>query len=164
MPHGLWISQKKKNSFSPSWCLNFKSTFASGNFFYFFTLTASRSRPLCSALCFSASLGSDSFLLILILITWFSFFLLIIFSVFLFYLFIYFSNFISDSPFMLVVEHLVHMMILISIFSMTNESCVIKWTFKLRSCLFETLKLICYLDVMNLFAICHLDLNVMTDW
>ena len=75
-----------------------------------------------------------------------------------------FSGFISDSPFILVVEHLVHMMILISIFSMTNESCVIKWTFKLSSCLFETLKLICYLDVMNLFAICHLDVNVMTDW
>ena len=46
------------------------------------------------------------------------------------------------------------------------------------SCLFETfllfecneliylvlyLKLICYLDVMNLFAICHLDVNVMTN-
>ena len=75
-----------------------------------------------------------------------------------------FSGFISHSSFMLVVEHLVHMMILISIFSMTNESCVIKWTFKLSSCLFETLKLICYLDVMNLFAICHLDVNVMTDW
>ena len=25
------------------------------------------------------------------------------------------------------------------------------------------LKLICYLDVMNLFAICHLDVNVMTN-
>ena len=61
-------------------------------------------------------------------------------------------------------DHLVHMMILISIFSMTNESCVIKWTFKLSSCLFQTLKLISYLDVMNLFAICHLDVNVMTDW
>ena len=34
---------------------------------------------------------------------------------------------------------------------------------KLSSCLFETLKLIYYLDVMNLFAICHLDINVMTN-
>ena len=33
----------------------------------------------------------------------------------------------------------------------------------LSSCLFETLKLICYLDVMNIFAICHLDVNVMTN-
>ena len=54
---------------------------------------------------------------------------------------------------MLVVEHLVHMMILISIFFITNEA----WVLKLSSCLFETLKLIRYLDVMNLFAICHLD-------
>ena len=60
---------------------------------------------------------------------------------------------------MLVVEHLVHMMILISIFFITNEA----WVLKLSSCLFETLKLICYLDVMNLFAICHLDVNVMTN-
>jgi len=29
------------------------------------------------------------------------------------------------------------------------------------SCLFETLKLIYYLDVMNFFVICHLDVNVM---
>ena len=60
---------------------------------------------------------------------------------------------------MLVAEHLVHMMILISIFFITNKACVLK----LSSCLFETLKLICYLDVMNLFAICHLDVNVMTN-
>ena len=60
---------------------------------------------------------------------------------------------------MLVVEHLVHMMILISIFFITNEA----WILKLSSCLFETLKLICYLDVMNLFVICHLDANVMTN-
>ena len=60
---------------------------------------------------------------------------------------------------MLVVEHLVHMMILISIFFITNEA----WVLKLSSCLFETLKLICYLDVMDLFAICHLDVNVMTN-
>ena len=67
---------------------------------------------------------------------------------------------------MLVVEHLVHMMILISIIFMTNEACVIKWTLKLSSSLFETfllfeyneliylvlyLKLIHYLDVMSLF-------------
>ena len=76
--------------------------------------------------------------------------------------FFFFLCFISDSPFMLVVEYLVHMMILISIFFMTNESCVIKWTLKLSSCLFETLKLICYLDVMNLSAMCYLDVNVMT--
>ena len=60
---------------------------------------------------------------------------------------------------MLVVEHLVHMMILISIFFITNEA----WVLKLSSCLFETLKLICYLNVMNLFVICHLDVNVMTN-
>ena len=60
---------------------------------------------------------------------------------------------------MLVVEHLVHMMILISIFFITNEA----WILKLSGCLFETLKLICYLDVMNLFVICHLDANVMTN-
>ena len=60
---------------------------------------------------------------------------------------------------MLVVEHLVHMMILISIFFITNEACVLK----LSSYLFETLKLSCYLDGMNLFAICHLDVNVMTN-
>ena len=35
--------------------------------------------------------------------------------------------------------------------------------FLISSCLFETLKLICYLDVMNLFVICHLDVNVMTN-
>ena len=50
------------------------------------------------------------------------------------------------------------MIILISIFFITNEA----WVLKLSSCLFETLKLICYLDVMNIFAICHLDVNVMT--
>ena len=55
------------------------------------------------------------------------------------------------------------MMILISIFFMTNKACVIKWTLKFSSCLFETLKLICYLDVMNLFAIFHLDVNVETN-
>ena len=60
---------------------------------------------------------------------------------------------------MLVVEHLVHMMIFISIFFVTNEA----WVLKLSSCLFETLKLICYLNVMNLFVICHLDVNVMTN-
>ena len=37
------------------------------------------------------------------------------------------------------------------------------WVLKLSSCLFEILKLICYLDVMNLFVICHLDVNVMTN-
>ena len=60
---------------------------------------------------------------------------------------------------MLVVDHLVHMMILISIFFITNEA----WVLKLSSCLFETLKLICYLNVMNLFVIFHLDVNVMTN-
>ena len=77
-----------------------------GFFFFSFLLTLmasqSRSCPLCSALCFSASSGIDSFLLILFLITWFSFFHLIIFSGFLFYfiyLFIYFFGFISDSLF-----------------------------------------------------------------
>ena len=93
---------------------------------------------------------------------------------------------------MLVVEHLVHMMILISIFFITNETWVLKlssclfetlklifyldvmnlfaichldeaWVLKLSSCLFETLKLICYLDVINIFAICHLDVNIMTN-
>ena len=59
----------------------------------------------------------------------------------------------------LVVEHLVHMMILISIFFITNEACVLKFS----NCLFETLKLICYLNVMNLIVICHLDVNVMTN-
>ena len=59
----------------------------------------------------------------------------------------------------LVVDHLVHMMILISIFFITNEA----WVLKLSSCLFETLKLICYLDEMNLFDICHLDINAMTN-
>ena len=44
-------------------------------------------------------------------------------------------------------------------FFITNELLVLE----LSSCLFETLKLICYLDVMNLFAIFHLDLNVMTN-
>ena len=64
-------------------------------------------------------------------------------------------------------EHLVHIMILISIIFMTIEACVvIKWTLKLSSSLYETfllfgyneliylvlyLKLICYLDVMNSF-------------
>ena len=51
------------------------------------------------------------------------------------------------------------MMILISIFFITNEACVLK----LSGCLFETLKLICYLDVMNLLAIFHLDVNTMTN-
>ena len=37
------------------------------------------------------------------------------------------------------------------------------WVLKFSSCLFETLKLICYLDVMNLFVICHLDVNVITN-
>ena len=51
------------------------------------------------------------------------------------------------------------MMILISICFITNET----WVLKLSSCLFETLKLIFYLDAMNLFVICHLDVNVMTN-
>ena len=59
----------------------------------------------------------------------------------------------------LVVDHLVHMMILISIFFITNEA----WVLKLSSCLFETLKLICYLNVTNVIVICHLDVNVMTN-
>ena len=50
------------------------------------------------------------------------------------------------------------MMILISIFFIINEA----WVLKLSS-FFETLKLICYLDVMNLFVICHLDVNVTTN-
>ena len=54
---------------------------------------------------------------------------------------------------------MVHMMILISIFFITNEA----WVLKLNSCLLETSKLICHLDVMNLFVICHLDVNVMTN-
>ena len=68
--------------------------------FFFLTLTASRSRscPLCSTLCFSTSSGIDSFLLILILITWFSFFHLIIFW---FFFFFFISlGFISESLFM----------------------------------------------------------------
>ena len=83
-------------SFSPSQHLNFKST----ALFFFLTLTASRSRscPLCSTLCFSTSSGIDSFLLILILITWFSFFHLIIFW---FFFFFFISlGFISESLFM----------------------------------------------------------------
>ena len=80
---------------------SFKSA---SQFFFFFsffllilTASRSRSRPLCSALYFSASSGIDSFLLILFLITWFSFFHLIIFSV-LFFFFIS-LGFISDSLF-----------------------------------------------------------------
>ena len=99
MPHGLWISESHNFfffSFSPSQHLNFNSTFASNLPHYFFfsfyllTLTASRSRsrPLCFALYFSASSGIDSFLLIFILITWFSFFHLIIFSVFFIFYFL----------------------------------------------------------------------------
>ena len=45
------------------------------------------------------------------------------------------------------------------IFFITNEAQVLK----LSSYLFKTLKLIFYLNVMNLFVICHLDLNVMTN-
>ena len=157
MPHSLWIS-KKKISFSPSRCLNFKFAFASGiiiifffNFFFNPHGVLVSPSVLYSLLLsfirywfFSFDFDFDY----LILFLSFDHFL----GIFILFYFI-FSGFISHSSFMLVVEHLVHMMILISIFSMTNESCVIKWTFKLSSCLFETLKLIC-----------HLDVNVMTDW
>ena len=156
--------KKKKFSFSPSQRLNFKSTFAFGFFFF-------PSHPHDVSVSISPSVLC-SLLLGFIRYWFFSFdfdfdylILFLSFDHFLSSVFFFFVsfNFISNSPFMLVVEHLVHMMILISIFFMTNKACVIKWTLKLSNCLFETLKLICYLDVMNLFAICHLDVNVMTN-
>ena len=92
MPHGLWISESHNFFF-------FLLTLTASEFqiyrtFFFLTLTASRSRscPLCSTLCFSTSSGIDSFLLILILITWFSFFHLIIF-----WFFFFFFSFLSAS-------------------------------------------------------------------
>ena len=112
-PHGLWISEYLIFFFLLTLtaselqiCLCFESASLFFFLFSFFLLTLiaswSQSHPLCSVLCFSASSGIDSFLLILFLITWFSFFHLIIFSSFLFYfiyLFIYFFGFISDSLF-----------------------------------------------------------------
>ena len=112
-PHDLWISESlSKIFFFPShphsvWTSNMPllriclTVFFFFFFFFFFlfsffllTLTASwsQSHPLCSVLCFSASSVIDSFLLILILITWLSFFHLIIFSVLFF-----FSPFLSTS-------------------------------------------------------------------
>ena len=101
---------------------------------------------------FSFLLASSGNVIINILFFWFwllDYLILIIFSLVFFFFFIS-LGFISGSP---------SVMILISIFFITNEA----WVLKLSSCLFETLKLICYLDVMNLFVICHLDVNVMTN-
>ena len=116
-PHGLWISESLSLFFFlltlTASELQFYLCFESASLFFFsfylLTLTASRSRsrPLCFALYFSASSGIDSFLLIFILITWFSFFHLIIFSVFFFIFYfllhlrfsVHVLGFISGSPF-----------------------------------------------------------------
>ena len=145
LPHSVTLSLTSLNSSS---CLSLSdclmhARLSSLNFFFlshpFFSFSVSppASRSLGFALCFSAYevLGN-------ILFFWFW---LLDFHFLGFFFFFISLGFISNSQFM---------------FSASSQ--VLRFVTSLIYLVLR-LKLICYLDVMNLFAICHLDVNVMTN-